>query len=385
EMAVARPLQRGCCCLLICSLIYLAISWMTSSSSRFAVRMQRLVDDVPVRPPHKPILIFAATKFFKMDVTSERFLKKCTTKEWCSISESIDDLSRADVVLFHNADFDMSYKGKVYTKRRTDIPYVLWSLESPANDIFRPAINFINWTMTYRRDADVWYPYGRIARRIDPIAVDYELIWNSKNQSLPPATWLASNCYAANGRSVIIARIEEMGLKVDKWGKCGRPPPACDGVEKQEDRCVVDLIKPYKFYLAFENSNCVDYVTEKFYETMRSRQAVPVVLHRKTYEDLGIPSTSFIALSDFATTAEAVKEINRVAGDKEAYLEYHKWREDYEIIPEHNDGTGFCALCRKLAERSQLSPEERRASRKSFPSVQDWHAEGMCDNTFTFN
>ncbi|GMR33438.1 hypothetical protein PMAYCL1PPCAC_03633, partial [Pristionchus mayeri] len=385
KMAVSRAVQRGCFCVLVCSLIYLVV--LIASSSRVStVRSLRLADDVPVRPPRKPVLIYTATKFFKMDVSNERFLSVCTSsKDWCTLSDDKRDLRRADAVLFHNADFDMNYRGPAYKKRNPDIPYVLWSLESPANDVFRPRNNFINWTMTYRRDADIWYPYGRMERRTKQIIVDYDKIWRNKNESLPPATWLASNCYAANGRSVIINRLADVGLKVDKWGKCGRPPPKCDGVQLQGDQCVIDLIKPYKFYLAFENSNCRDYVTEKFYETLRSRQAVPIVLHRKTYEDLGIPSSSFVALSDYASIAEAVRDIKRIAGDKNAYLEYHKWREQYEVIPEHNDGTGFCLLCRKLAERSQMPARERISSRKSYPSVQDWHSDEMCDNSFTFH
>ncbi|GMT33849.1 hypothetical protein PFISCL1PPCAC_25146, partial [Pristionchus fissidentatus] len=291
-----------------------------------------------------------------MDVTTERFLSECcSSKSWCSISENPKDFSRANAVLFHNADFDMKYKGDVIKKRNYEIPYVLWSLESPANDIFRPRENFVNWTMTYRRDSDIWYPYGRMIKRKTNVTVDFEEIWKWKKESLPPATWLASNCYAANGRSVIVARMEELGFKVDKWGKCGKPAPSCAGVQLQGDSCVVKLIRPYKFYLAFENSNCVDYVTEKFYETLLSRMAVPIVLDRKIYEDLGIPSSTFIALSDFATMAEAIVHINKVAEDKNEYLKYHRWREQYEVIPEHNDGTGFCTLCKRLAERTEMS------------------------------
>lgn len=54
--------------------------------------------------------------------------------------------------------------------------------------------------------------------------------------------------------------------------------------------------RPYKFYIAFENTNCKDYVTEKFYETLRSRMAVPIVIHRKTYEDLGVGPLSLLPL-----------------------------------------------------------------------------------------
>ena len=33
----------------------------------------------------------------------------------------------------------------------------------------------------------------------------------------------------------------------------------------QADECFHTLNRDYKFYLAFDNSNCKDYITEKFY------------------------------------------------------------------------------------------------------------------------
>ena len=52
-------------------------------------------------------------------------------------------------------------------------------------------------------------------------------------------------------------------ISVDVFGKCG--PLKCeDGMD-----CFVNLAKSYKFYLAFENSLCSEYVTEKFWRTLR--------------------------------------------------------------------------------------------------------------------
>ena len=34
----------------------------------------------------------------------------------------------------------------------------------------------------------------------------------------------------------------------------------------------------YKFYFAFENSNCDDYITEKFFNSIRRADVVPVVM-----------------------------------------------------------------------------------------------------------
>ena len=33
------------------------------------------------------------------------------------------------------------------------------------------------------------------------------------------------------------------GFQMDKFGRCGRPAPGCDGVGKQLDECVVELIR----------------------------------------------------------------------------------------------------------------------------------------------
>lgn len=38
------------------------------------------------------------------------------------------------------------------------------------------------------------------------------------------------------------------------------------------------LEKDYKFYLAFENSNCRDYITEKAYSNALMRNILPIVV-----------------------------------------------------------------------------------------------------------
>ncbi|PAV56992.1 hypothetical protein WR25_05174 isoform B [Diploscapter pachys] len=258
-------------------------------------------------------------------------------------------------------------------KRNPKQPYILWSLESPANDHFRPGKNVINWTMTPRRDADIWYPYGHLEKLDHKNEVDYEEIWNMKSSTLPPATWLASNCFAKNRRTELVKELEGKGLKIDRWGRCGKTHPTCFGVEKQGYPCVQELVRPYKFYISIENTNCIDYVTEKFYETLYSRMAVPIVLAREYYQKLGIPDDSYIAIDDFENLEDLAAEVNKIANDKQLYLKYHKWRETYRVIPEHHDSTGFCELCRRL----QLPIE----TSKSYEDVNGWHTNGMCNQS----
>ena len=79
-----------------------------------------------------------------------------------------------------------------------------------------------------------------------------------------------------------------------------------------------------------ENTNCRDYVTEKFYKSLHPRMAVPIVLSRKYYRDVGAPEDSYIAIDDFENLDEFIKRVNQIAADKNLYLKYHRWREEYK-------------------------------------------------------
>ena len=54
-----------------------------------------------------------------------------------------------------------------------------------------------------------------------------------------------------------VAKELQKYITVDIYGSCG--PLKCWG-----DQCDDTLDNDYKFYLAFENSLCYDYITEKF-------------------------------------------------------------------------------------------------------------------------
>lgn len=74
------------------------------------------------------------------------------------------------------------------------------------------------------------------------------------------------------------------------------------------------------FYFAFENSICRNYVTEKFWNV--KRLIVPVVLSRKPFEELDIPSDSFIAADDFASPKHLAEHLINLSNDRDLYI---KW------------------------------------------------------------
>ena len=59
------------------------------------------------------------------------------------------------------------------------------------------------------------------------------------------------------------------------------------------------LEQDYKFYLSFENSICVDYVTEKFYNALLFN-TVPVVYGGADYSRLA-PNMSYINIRNYGS------------------------------------------------------------------------------------
>ena len=88
----------------------------------------------------------------------------------------------------------------------------------------------------------------------DGLLPDYVL------QRTQQVAWLTSNCGTSNAR-VEYVRALAKHVDVEVWGACGNR--TCG-----EDRalCLEQLSRRFRFYLAFENSNCRDYITEKFWD-----------------------------------------------------------------------------------------------------------------------
>ena len=181
---------------------------------------------------------------------------RCPVRD-CFLTDNFEEALLADVILFSGL------MGKpVITKPRNQL-WIMFFLESPIHtQELTPFHDLVNWTATYRRDSTIVTPYEKF--------VPYANNNNSLSPFVPArnyadgktkkVAWFVSNCYTTNGR-LLYARELAKHIDVDIFGDCGRMhcPRTSASV------CFDMLKKDYKFYLSFENSNCRDYITEKFF------------------------------------------------------------------------------------------------------------------------
>jgi glycoprotein 3-alpha-L-fucosyltransferase len=126
--------------------------------------------------------------------------------------------------------------------------------------------------------------------------------------------------------------------------------------------------KNYFFYLAFENSLCTDYITEKFWLSLQL-DVVPVVLGPsvETYTRVA-PPNSFLHVKQFASPEELGRRLQRLMQRPEEYNALLAWKRKYSI-----GNTGMqCDLC-EFAFTANLT------GRRTFDFKAWWNESRLCD------
>lgn len=237
---------------------------------------------------------------------------------------------RSDVVIFHGQDMPDTFELEELNSRRPKGQiWIYFVLESPSNAkdtyFFR---DMFNWTVTYERNADIFLPYGSYVTLKPGETSSYGQINPDKKDRL--VVWTVSNC---GGLRDWFVRELKNHIRVDIFGSCA------DSVYQshlQDEECEKDspecenLLKRYKFQLAFENGNCVDYVTEKYWGGPLELGIVPVVLGGANYSDMAIPG-SYINVFDFDSIKTLADYLLYLDKNDTAYMEYFVWRKLYKV------------------------------------------------------
>ena len=174
--------------------------------------------------------------------------------------------------------------------------------------------------------------------------------------------WLVSDCETDNKREEYAKKLNNY-IPVDIYGQCPWKETSNitieRGTKKENKEAMANLQNQYKFYLAFENSNCYDYVTEKFFRTL-GHGLIPIVMGgAKNYEKFA-PHKSYINVNDYESPEKLAQHLKYLDEHDNAYLKYFNWMNNYDIyrIPH------WCQVCRKLNDFKE--PE------KSYSNITEW-------------
>lgn len=243
------------------------------------------------------------TPFVYLKTGQQAFITRNCTFQNCYITDKVSylgDVLDYDVILLNR--YNMHRYMKIPNKR-TETQNYIFASEEPAglHKIPREFNKWFNLTWTYKLDSDVVFPYIVIKNGLDEIIgpkremnwIDLkdmsdtsEYVRNKLRKKRYAAAWFLSNCEPNDrlefGRE-LQKELAKYGHRLDIYGNCGDKFCPTNGNGNEDmDECYALVESFYYFYLAFENSFCKDYVTEKIL-TGLEHFSVPVVYGGANY------------------------------------------------------------------------------------------------------
>jgi glycoprotein 3-alpha-L-fucosyltransferase len=340
--------------------------------------------------------IFFLEKFCKFS-SNQIFnspIEKCKYQNCNYTCNKIDFLKQADALIFHQRDLEAEFKDlfnnnltkwlentkqlpfKTVEEKLNNNPkqiWILWNDENTPIDIkFNEISNLFNWTLTFKTDSEIYegsYGYFIINSNINSLLfknIKENLYFNDFKQRKNAILWFVSNCKPNYMFRVNKAIELSKYYPIYIYGKC----EPLNNINKQlypnlnyiqlnnnkecgrGSKCEEDKLKSFKYYLAFENINCKDYITEKIWRSLEYN-IIPIILqpNRDSYERYKIPIKSIIHLNDFKSIYNLANYLNEIDNNFNIYFDHLKWTNIYlKSIsnPKYTEPHRMCQLCTKL-------------------------------------
>ena len=200
------------------------------------------------------------------------------------------------------------------------------------------AMNYFNMTVSYRHDADVILKYHELVRHKGSKLDTMVSTKSGRNQ----VAWIVSDCKAPNKREKIVERLKQYGINVTIFGGCGKS--IYHYCPHWRDHCLEDIVKDYKFYIAFENSLCKYYLSEKSSQFMNI-STIPIVLSYGDPESK-LPPKSYINALDFTSVKDLADYISYLDKNDDKYLEYFEWWANWKVFNQYvSRPKTLCRIC----------------------------------------
>ncbi|XP_054459578.1 alpha-(1,3)-fucosyltransferase 4-like [Anoplopoma fimbria] len=269
----------------------------------------------------------------------------------CTLTDDESAYPQADAVVIHHRDVATGAADLPTEPRPRAQKWIWMNYESPAHTpgLFRFEGVF-NLTLTYRTDSDIFLPYGYLVPRdrgTKGVQNRYAkpLRAPSRSHLRRPRllAWVISNWRESQARVGLYYELRRY-VQVDVFGRSARPVPEDGG----RGDSVVRLVGRYQFYLALENSQHTDYITEKLWNAVRAG-AVPVVLgsSRQNYERF-LPPEAFIHVDDFPTVRGLARYLLMLRRTPAQLRRHLDWRGGYSVHQPSFWAEHYCTACRAV-------------------------------------
>ncbi|XP_060771480.1 4-galactosyl-N-acetylglucosaminide 3-alpha-L-fucosyltransferase 9 [Neoarius graeffei] len=249
----------------------------------------------------------------------------------CHITDDRRQYYKAHGVMFHHRDIGGDLPNLLNMPRPPHQKWVWMNMESPDNTPrWTVTDDLFNLTANYRRDSDIWVPYGRII----------DISEKDKPFTIPPkdklVCWVVSNWNPNYSRVKYFNELSKY-IKIEAYGR------SFNRYINDEDYKAT--LSSCKFYLSFESSTHKDYFTEKLFNPMKVG-TVPVVLGppRENYEEF-LPADSFIHVDDFKSSQELAEHLKFLDQNQEAYEHYFTWRQHFTAKRSRFGLEHACRIC----------------------------------------
>ncbi|CAF5010339.1 unnamed protein product [Rotaria sp. Silwood1] len=300
----------------------------------------------------------------------------CSPIHQCQFTRDKRKLSQASVVAFHLYDINRNQLPERKQFKIDNQNWIFITGESPINFYYQNP-SFYPHLLDQYFDRSISYKYDSPYSIFSPIIktrilsndqsnlslsyqsqIQYEQKLNIKSLKLKkkPIAWIVSNCITFSQREKYVEKLKNF-IHIDIYGKCGI---LCS--KENHHQCNINLDE-YYFYLAFENTRCNSYITEKFWNIISNNnyRIVPIVMgaNENDYK-LIAPKQSYIHINNYKTPEDLAKYLNYLINNSEKYLQYLQWRE-YTIIESKFPTTWMnllCPLC-QMAYETQVTIDDR--------------------------
>lgn len=318
--------------LLLGTSLYIGIYKSSEFRDSIGPPLKRIQAFLQVAPTRKPKPVKLVTYYNRPPWISPHIFDKCVHK--CRLISS-KNYKKSDVVVFHAPDIHSpapfrKYPGQIWVFHDMEPPSLVPN--------FKNWRRLFNWTLSYRRDADLFNPYSFFTRRphVDSQIGFDDAVWKNKTRNLG---WIVSHCGVESQRLKFGNELVKF-LDVDIFGRCGKLH--CPRGKWKE------CIEQHKFYASFENSLCVDYVTEKTFRVFERRvNSIPVTRGAPDFS-IYLPPGSYVSTNNFSSIKNLGSALKKLSDDNKSYKTYFQWRRYYQADDMIDSRIGFCKLCEKL-------------------------------------